>query len=642
MGEFIRKFVDDMQDPYLHIARINHFRYYEKTEWSKVLIECSPSVKAFVQWIESSSSASWIKVSKLYEADGIGESVFCTAMIRRTLPGGLNKFKISSDFWTHVKAFEWADPILPNGSVDEAAGNHASSPVSSFNFDGPVMGVIDVGIPILRESLGIRANRPAALWVQSGAIEGGVCAKDTAYGREISNLAGHPTDPAFFPAAQAVRDASAEEAFYINHRFQRLVRRASHGSAITDIVAGAADLGDWTAAYAEKTPRAAAASDVAAKAPLLAVDLPTQIVRYTSRAAMSAYILDALAWMLVRAGPKAQLFVNISLGTITGASKGQSILERAMDEWIAARKGRLSLVVPAGNARTSQCHASIPRGAMGIYVACLQVLPDDATPNFVEISIPQGVEGVSISVKQPNGVLSSWVSPGEILSLDNTFHIAYPAPSTVKGQSTTALIMIGATDRGDAPAGDWIIQVRMETPLTKAIDLWVERDEGHFLQPGPARQSKFIDPDPSHLGGLERQAQAAGALTSRAPGGKTKPLSVVISTEGTRSSITPKNAIIVGAMVASSGRRATYSGEGRNPADVTLYAWGDESPSLRGLRVAGTRSGDSLRLAGTSLAAPFVTRNLANKLSGASNGTLVKTPRQVKPAPVITNERVEF
>jgi hypothetical protein len=635
----VTKFMDGgMRDPYLHIARIDGFRYYENSEWSKVLIECKTSVQAFVGWIDTAGHSSWITVSELYKTDALCESRFCTAMVRRELPQALNMASISGQFWTYVETVEWADAIRPRQITDEVPVGDETKSIQAFDFPDTVVGIIDVGIPIARRSLGIRNGaRQAALWVQSGKIAGGARSADANYGCEISNIPTHPTARAFANALSSVSDASSEEAYYITNHFEHLIRRESHGTAVADIAAGSVDLSDWVSAYHQGTSRVESGADVAATAPLLAVDLPAQVLRYTSRAAMSAHILDGLAWMLNRAGSNARLIANISFGTITGASKGESILERALDDWISTHTGKLGVVLPAGNARESQCHATIPKGASGTYVACLQVLPDDVTPNFIEISIPANVKDVSVSLQSPNGQTSVPAKPGHIVSFANEYHVAFPAPSSRAGLSTTVVIAIGATAHGDAPAGDWIIRVNMASIITDAIDLWVERDESHFFRSAPARQSRFVNPHVSHLSGVAYQVD--GGYSKRP-----QPLSVTIDTDGTLSSIAAsKNVIVVGGFVASSGRIAPYSGEGTAKKRVTVYAWSDESPSQRGLRVAATRSGDYTRMSGTSLAAPFVTRDIANQINKVpGNVTLLKAPNAVIPAPIITNERVVF
>lgn len=163
--------------------------------------------------------------------------------------------------------------------------------------------------------------------------------------------------------------------------------------------------------------------------------------------------------------------------------------------------------------------------------------------------------------------------------------------------------------RDSAPHGVWTIAVNNNTAARIDVDAWIERDNPALGDKGPPRQSRFVS-DPACVVGK-------GSLNSVGTGSET----IVAGGYYVRGRY-PKGKRGVKGLSAVS--RYSSSGPGRalpatgNP-DVSAPA--DESPVLHGLRAAANRSGTTLRMSGTSVAAPIVTRRIANML-----GSLLPPP----------------
>ena len=126
-------------------------------------------------------------------------------------------------------------------------------------------------------------------------------------------------------------------------------RRASHGTHVLDLAAG---YGPGDAAPDAGPPR------------IVCVALPRRTTGDTSGLSLGVYVLDALRYILDRADrlvPGASVVVNLSYGNIAGPHDGTSMLEQAMDELIALRRGRAA---PAASKWSSPRAITTCPGAM--------------------------------------------------------------------------------------------------------------------------------------------------------------------------------------------------------------------------------------------------------------------------------------
>ena len=352
---------------------------------------------------------------------------------------------------------------------------------------------------------------------------------------------------------------------------------------------------------------------------LVAVQLPASTVVDTSGASLGAHALDAMHYIFNIAAlhtPLAETFkrpvvVNLSYGAIAGAHDGTSILESAMDELLTLRAHNTAIVLPAGNARETQTHVSGDIAPNQVFSFNWSMPPSDATDSFLEIWVDNHA-CIDVQVTPPyQAAASGWVAPntmklwqtsacGDTDTVGALINMGASTNSNLHQQTLVALAptrFSPTVPRALISAGVFKIEVRNRSPHNINVQAWVERDDAVLGFDGGGQQStlSYIDPlwtDPATL-------QTIGTLNSIANG---------------------KHTISVGAYTHSTGEPSTYSGEslidpGR-PNPLTVAAPGDEGEGAwRGLEVREALGTDTFRMGGTSLAAPAVTRWLADYMT---------------------------
>jgi hypothetical protein len=425
---------------------------------------------------------------------------------------------------------------------------------------------------------------------------------------------------------------------------QPLRAAVTHGTHMLDIAAGF----DWHRTDQEKLR----------KRPIIAVQLPTQVAENRSDTWLPHSLKRALDWILVKADAlsdelspnpgsgnarRLPLIVNGSFASMAGPQDGQSDVERRITQFVKTYRGDgpdelCTFVLSAGNSLQLRSAARMQLDPGKSRSLDWRIQPDDKTPNFVEIWLPE-VKGQD--PKQPPQVKVSLVPPGgeaaekapELNSaiewkLDGTvcariYHQRFARPH---GSRECVTIAVGPTaSDGDpaplAPSGLWQIQVE-NTGSNKKLDveLRVHRDDvGMFARSG-ARQSYFDDP------GYEMFEPGSGRAINderRDNPGKTP-----VTRQGTLSTYAYAEGVVaVAGYRRSDGEPAAYSSSSGHhkprakdargdPVDAPdLAAVSEESPSLGGVLAAGTYSGSVAILNGTSVAAPQVTRALGDAIA---------------------------
>lgn len=475
---------------------------------------------------------------------------------------------------------------------------------------GLTIAVIDDGCPFAHEKFRLQAHaqqwksRVRFLWDQGQDPQVGdpwwTLPRNFGYGRE---LAGATIDELIAHHTSLVVPGEVdEEGCYATINYRAVQRRATHGSVVTDIAAGA------------PSPLAShgQAPDAAAQASIIFVQLPRIAVADVSGGALHAFVLDALHYIDDRttvAGIKQPVAINLSYGAMAGPHDGTSILESAIDQFLAGRPD-CAVMVAAGNAFETKCHARLRVDDGHAQALQWSVATDDATDSFVEIWLPDLDETgheptVSVRLLPPGaapgtgvkvmggqarfGVPVGSASPDPVCAVIN----ARSVPNGTRGRMI--LVAVGPTladesDRPAAPPGDWTIEICNDGGAPVKIHAWIERDDPSFG--GSGKQSRFGD---ESTGDISRD----NTLGSFCHG---------------------ENTIVVGACIDDQDEHqpvANYSGAGPGRAGLgrdgpDLIAGSEESTTLPGLRAAGTRSGDTVRLSGTSVAAAVVTRRIAN------------------------------
>jgi hypothetical protein len=146
------------------------------------------------------------------------------------------------------------------------------------------------------------------------------------------------------------------------------------------------------------------------------------------------------------------------------------------------------------------------------------------------------------------------------------------------------------------------------------MDGYIERDDVALHTRRGARQSFFDDPQYDRLAVVDdvkvdptsnpanTYVRREGVFNNIATGKKTEKVGGLRETDREIAEYSP------------SGIYSTRPKRAGTKTPITYFAVTEESPTLRGVRAAGTRSAGTVRLSGTSMAAPQIARDLFNAL----------------------------
>jgi hypothetical protein len=384
-------------------------------------------------------------------------------------------------------------------------------------------------------------------------------------------------------------------------------RRFTHGTHVASLAAGRKS-----------------SNDFAGDAELVGVQFPREVIEDTSGGAMTVQVLDAIHFILAAANPNnlsgesvRRVVINLSYGTNAGAHDGTSILEAAMDELLALRKGRLAIIVPAGNQRESRGHVRLGLNSTAgesPRILKWQVLPDGGTPSFMEVWLPKDDAGkMSITVISPSGRRSPVLVHGDTWTeSDASWGVYFPLETTGSDLKSGVLIAVAATRKKtchqvSAEHGVWQVEVGLTAGAHELGDVhaWIERHDFVAGYRRNGQQSFFVDPHYRKY--REKYGQpkdAAAALVKR---------------QGAFNTIANGSmTLVVGGYVEKSGERAPYSADptGLVIPRVDAHLPSETSRTLHGIRGAAVFGVDTARSGGTSVAVPQFTRWIANWMSG--------------------------
>ncbi|MDI3382047.1 S8 family serine peptidase [Xenophilus aerolatus] len=491
---------------------------------------------------------------------------------------------------------------------------------------GRVMVVIDDGLAFLHSHFRTAAGdrtRIAWLWDQNPqctALPGGIARALDAAGGGAGPHAASPWAPAEGFGYGRVLDAAAidralarvtvdgedETQVYAALHYADRVRHAlTHGTHVADLCCG------------HRPPGAAAGPDAAGDddTRIILVQLPPRTVADTSGGGLAKHALDALAYALDHIADDASVVVNLSYGATAGPHDGQTLFERALDGMCASARERLrhfALVLPAGNQFEAGGHAALHVAPGATASLALQVRVEDPTESFCELWFEAGtaLRDLRIEVQAPDGTRLrarlgrvAYDAATPRASMCSLSWAADAAASPGRAMALLALLPSRSLEPGrkTAPAGPWTFSITNDGAEAVDLQAWVQRDEAIGHSPFPARQALFPSARP-------RPPQAvddvpADAVKRRATG------------NSIANGVLP---IVAGACVALSARPSTYTsaaatglapGRARWP---DLCAPGDLSESMPGIAAASTRSGLTVRMNGSSVAAAQVSRAVMN------------------------------
>ncbi|MCU0958297.1 MAG: hypothetical protein MUF55_13620 [Hydrogenophaga sp.] len=611
-------------DPYLAWAESTDFSGFRdaygrpaRPDWLPLLIELAPGCS--VADLVAAADPAWLQVPKVYLSFGTTLR-FCTARARRGFFQALQAGRA-----LHDRVLRY-DLGLPVGHHARPLASHAADAHPPAGRPAPVRGhvlvLIDNGLALAHADFldgPKHRTRVAAFWRQDetqgphgrAAVSphpkpldpsrAGPAPEDLGYGHELSQAAIQSAI-----TAHTRQGHVDEDALYRHWQMWELNHAVHHGTHVSSLAAGP-QVYTRTIGTEDSPPDWKPAHDDASRASLLVAQLDWASVADSSGGALSVSVMDALAWALSRCAADAQVTVNISWGALAGPHNGSSMLEAGMAQLIAASGRSCQLVIPAGNAYQARTHANalltpltkkakgqgVPQH--GCHEATLhwRLPPDDHSQSFLELWFedldPRTPELRSLEIElTPPGARAPlprirlgqsrlWPSAAA-----PQVAVLFPKTSALGHPGSCALIAL-------APTARW------------ARQSWLE--DRHYDTEGGL--GGFIDhaDNPSLV-------RRSGTFNDIATGDGT------VSVGGVRyfgSAMDP---------MARYSPRSPDPDAGRpERAHVQKvpdrFAVSDDHATLWGVRSAGTRSAARVRLVGTSMAAPQVARDLANRKNGS-------------------------
>ena len=655
-------------DPYFAWAEATDFKYLHpnvRPVWFPLILKVSGNphahARSAAQFAEHIASLRhgrerfWIEIPSVYRHPpaGLEAATYFTAIVKAQFFEALTQEQWLRDA---IEAFELCLPVVSDNDFETKP---AELPHIA-NAPGVVVGIVDDGLAYVHERFRDTSHSRIDYFWNQDEIGGssvkppyGSVPLALGYGWELVNESKAELDAlikaATHPPNMLVDD---DEAYRLSGVTERGVpanrsvrRRAGHGTHVMDVACGMS-VGDTDAAHG-----------------VIAVQLPSRTTRDTSGSTLGKQALDAVRYILARAHalaasrgtPAWPVVVNLSYGTIAGPHDGTGLLEGALDEMIELRTSPMEVVLPAGNNQLSRCHAHFGLAAADTRTLQWRVLPDDATPSFMEIWLPRdgggAPPGVEIQVAMPSGDTSPWVKSGTVVTWQRAGKnvlclIAYFAKVA---QSDRSMILIGIAPTVTqlpswdvAPSGRWTVAIR-NVGARIDVDAWIQRDDTPFGYPVRGRQSRFDDAGYQYRDMItDRLVETDGAASTV----------TYVRRAGTLNAIATGYNTVVGAFRRSDWSAASYSSSGpiapppagsprtRNGPDALAVS--EDSPAQYGILAAGTRSGSVCAMDGSSVAAPQMTRWIAKQMATGATKPIWKAvdamaaAEEANPPPVGT------
>ncbi len=507
-----------------------------------------------------------------------------------------------------------------------------------------VIGVIDDGIAFAnrRFQSALGQSRVDFAWVQDGnAIAG----SDVAFGREYTRAEIEGAIAEHTDALGSTNEAALYRALGLTDSRRimpnSLDNKAAHGTHVLDLVAGAN--------YEEQ------AAEQLDEDRIITVQIPSAVTWDTSGMGLDMFVLSGVHYILERAdhiAPNLPVVINFSYGLFGGPHDGTALLEKAIDELVAARNARIaptSVVLPSGNHYLERSHAVVseddfsftePAGSVEPVGFCdlpWRVQPNDRTSSYLEIWMPKETYAdgdITVEIIPPatesisSGKLSGVTDTAVVLNqgIRAIARLSYDRHTPLdeadeRGRFTLVLAPTEVRNVGEihvnplksAPAGLWTVRLikTSDKAMPEPIHARIQRDASPFGYPALGRQSYFDD--------------AAYQLYGREGKLEQEDNHSIVKRTGSYNGLaTGEIPIVVGGHMESTGKPAVYSGNqpqirglpltSASPlvsAGPLISAESDRSPVFRGVRATGVRSGVSVALDGTSVAAPTIARRIA-------------------------------
>jgi hypothetical protein len=501
------------------------------------------------------------------------------------------------------------------------------------------IGIIDDGIAFAHERFRASdTSRIAAIWLQDVERRDPGPDAGVAFGRRLTGedidklLAENGTD------VDVYRKIGLTD--FGRNQYNPLTQRATHGTHVLDLAAG-------------YDPQ-----DNVFDRPILAVQLPSVATLDTSGATMGSYVVQAARQIMLWAealGTGIPLVINFSYGLSAGPKDGTHDLERVLRDLVEFRKARGAptwLVLPAGNSFRARTTAVMTLAAGEEKDVDWMILPDDETPNYLEVWLdPQlGTETISpveVTVSPPDVLPRGASRPesGQLSTLlvddKSVAAMYYSIHETGAGKRGRIFVAVNQTTSKEprldcAPAGRWRVTIRNASDRQIVAHLHIQRDTTPFGYARPGRQSYFDHADAYHR---DEETGAYNRLDEeKCPIKRTETLSAI----ATSAKDAESRIVVVGAADGSAARLpAGYTSSGpvtlRDGPDCSAVT--EEGDGHWGVLAAGTFGGSIVRLRGTSVSAPQLVRKIADRLERNEPVIVTPEPGDIPVLPEDTERR---
>ena len=530
-----------------------------------------------------------------------------------------------------IARLELQMPVIPQRARVEPLSTvrPATEPRPASN-KAVLIGVIDSGCPFahrdLRDASGT-GTRVLGLWDQndsSGLAVAGGRPRDLGYGCEVTR---RQLNELMRVATQD--GVVCEETCYHRAGYREVFLRMTHGAAVLGLLAGAVPFSLRSPTDPDEPPRwTPVAHEAASDADIAFVQLPRDAVQDSSSAGLARLLLDGLRYIISLAGPATrQIVINISNGSSRGTHDGASIFEKALQEILDSDK-RVRVVLAAGNSFNEQRHAVLgPKGAPAGPLR-FRLLSGCESPAFVVVRIPQEGLKYRLCVTPPGANAPTVrVAAGEakVWPDRNLPGCTVVFPRAKRGENAHCALIAWRPTAIDTPgpapelAGEWTINVEPAPAANTVFHFYISRNQ---VNPGALRrslQSWFVDADERYDPDRPLRRDREDRLPPASP----------IRRKGSLSSLatlTAAGVTVVGAYLKREGEASLDSSDGPAGGGSRMgpdrFAPADESFALPGINVAGSRSGDTVRVRGTSFAAPQIARLLADRAASKPDAGL--------------------
>lgn len=528
-------------------------------------------------------------------------------------------------------------PPLPRARSSPAAAPAPTRPTGPGAPGTVVVGVIDDGIALAHERFrDAGGTRIEFAWVQDGVPPGpSEIFGPGAEGREYRKLSVGAQ-----PGLDAMLAASTHAGIVDEDGFYRRAGLTGPSSPPGHKAI------DWRRAHGTHV------LDLAANGPasshrdgrLIAVQLPITTTGMPVSSNLGRYVVEGIWYILLRSLSVAErlgcgplpVVINLSYGITSGPHDGLHLVERAIDEilplWREAFGVQAEIAIGAGNSYLDRLHAEVRFDAVGGVVDVpWRAQPDDRTPSVVDVWLPPTAgtvsDRVTLTLIAPDGAGSvtlgeEFGAVGLAPEIGTIAEVRYARLNWADGRARYR-ITIQPTFRVDgdgpvAPHGLWTIRLenRAFAP-TDVLHARIRRDEAPYGYPMRGRQTYFDDP-------LYERHDAAGR-PEEADGD-----SIVKRFDSINAMATGAVPLVVGGFLRRELRPAPYSAAGplvrKGEASPLHHAGPDvlcvseDSLVHGGVLAAGTRSGSTVAMNGTSVAAPQVANWVADRMAGGQAG----------------------